>query len=226
MNIEDIKVGEWYNVPFKVKEIKSGDIHLINGGIEAVCQPSELSVIGEASMPQYVRVDTSNDIDLRSLKDSPLALSNDEIKEFTEWLRQKAESAPKYDPCRRFRKGDKVRVVEWSGRNPVMPFMDCKVGDIGTVIKDEEATSFFVRLHLEGKYEKDMPYCHLELVTPVEEMEPYSVEEYSYYWHVLYEEHGGKMTVCKFLKAYHPHAKAAAEAERDRLNAEYRKERK
>lgn len=83
---------------------------------------------------------------------------------------------PKHDPCRKFRKGDKVRVVEWNGRNPVLPFMDCKVGDIGTVIKEEDATSFFVRLHLEGKYEKDMPYCHLELVTPVEELEPYSID--------------------------------------------------
>ena len=62
-------------------------------------------------------------------------------------------------------------------------------------------------------------FVHLELVTPVEELEPYTVVE-SY----------GRTDVMKgdyIIATYtdsHPHAKEAAEAERDRLNAEYRKE--
>lgn len=133
--------------------------------------------------------------------------------------------APKYDPCRKFRKGDRVRVVEWSGRNPVLPFMDCKVGDIGTVIKDEETTSFFVRLHLEGKYEKDMPYCHLELVMPVEELEPYYMKETASVYEV-FNRNENNSSVAIFFKSQYSieKAKERAEAECARLNAEYRKE--
>lgn len=151
-----------------------------------------------------------------------LSFSSPEMRAFLEKFK-----APKYDPCRKFRKGDKVRVVEWSGRNPVLPFMDCKLGDIGTVIKDEETTSFFVRLHLEGKYEKDMPYCHLELVTPVEELEPYFIKEdkIELWWEVWKrDEEVGGLLVALFSTGEHPNSKAAAEAECARLNAEYRKE--
>lgn len=214
MNIEDIKVGEWYNVPFKVKEIKSGDIHLINGGIEAVCQPSELSVIGEASMPQYVRVDTSNDIDLRSPKDSPLALSNDEIKEFTEWLRQKAESAPKYDPNRKFRKGDKVRFKEYLGRRSL-----AHTDEYITLDSDErQGQCFWTGVSATGDiWPRNAYFCYLELVEPVEELEPYRVVDAHTHWDVADKD---MKTVATYSKGHHPNAKAAAEAERDRLNAE------
>ena len=136
-------------------------------------------------------------------------------------------SSPKYDPCRLFRKGDKVRVVEWNGRNyyDLDHSTKLETGCLAEIWDDEEDEQLegYVSVIYQG-YIRSVPPCYLELVTPVEEGEPYSVEEDSQYWHVFYEQNGGIMTVCKFLKSYHPTAKAAAEAERDRLNAEWRKE--
>ena len=62
--------------------------------------------------------------------------------------------------------------------------------------------------------------CDLELVTPIEESEPYYVEDCYDAYCVCRDS----MHVVDFNTARHPHAKEAAEAERDRLNAEHRKE--
>lgn len=126
---------------------------------------------------------------------------------------------------RPFKEGDKVRVVERDGRS----YVDAPpVGATCRVIVGEDS---FGMVTVEFKFSENeepavhnVPFYHLELINPVEELEPYSVEEDSHYWHVLYEQNGGKVTVCKFLKSYHPTAKAAAEAECKRLNEEYRKE--
>jgi hypothetical protein len=66
-----------------------------------------------------------------------------------------------------------------------------------------------------------VPACHLELITPVEEMEPYIVVDAHTHWDVADKN---MKAVAIYSKGNHPQAKAAAEAERDRLNAEYRKE--
>lgn len=55
---------------------------------------------------------------------------------------------------------------------------------------------------------------------PVEEMEPYSVETCQY----GYTVNKGEDILATYNDEKHPHAKAAAQAECDRLNAEYRKE--
>ena len=67
-------------------------------------------------------------------------------------------------------------------------------------------------------------FC-LELVTAVEELDTYQVEEIGGLWCVRKQEDLGLWnTQAWFSTEYHPNAKKAAEAECARLNAEYRKE--
>ena len=128
-----------------------------------------------------------------------------------------ADEKPKYDPCRLFKKGDKVRVVEWNGRDIA------RVGQIGYVVSDEHNSR--VELSIDG-WTKDVfyPACHLELVTPVEELEPYRVETGGYN---RFRIKKGNLEYSYFPFGEHcvlsmDEAKAAAEAECARLNDEYR----
>lgn len=126
------------------------------------------------------------------------------------------EKKQKYDPCRKFRKGDMVRVVEWNGRDIA------RVGEIGHVVSDEYNSR--VELAIDG-WTKEVyyPACHLKLVTPVEEQERYVVEPSDVAYFVVDKKHkSGEQNVVMYMCALHPHAKAAAEAECVRLNAEYR----
>lgn len=129
---------------------------------------------------------------------------------------------PKYDPCRLFKKGDKVRVVEWNGRKDRRDGMeatvqsnehDCFV-DIECMIKEVKAVLTY-------------PACQLELITPIEELEPYKVWDTTFSFNVGVEDtkavfyYGADMSTCPYTKEQ---AKAAAEAECKRLNKEHRKE--
>lgn len=129
---------------------------------------------------------------------------------------------PKYDPTRLFKKGDKVRVVTWNGRDIA------RMGQIGRVVSDEYNSK--VELAIDGWAScVYYPVCHLELVTPVEELEPYSVvrpenyqcvrimKEKRIHSSIPFDE---EECVYRTLEE----AKAAAEAECDRLNEEWRKE--
>ena len=118
---------------------------------------------------------------------------------------------------RLFQKGDKVRVVAWNGRD-----ID-RMGQIGRVVSDEYNSR--VELAIDGWSSCIYyPACHLELVTPVEELEPYSVRE-SDAFDIVRE---GKivMTIPFTEDDYYTfkQAEAAAEAECARLNEEWRKE--
>lgn len=165
-------------------------------------------------------------------------------------------SQPKYDPCRKFKNGDvaKPRIVD--GRKG-FHFND---GDILKVYKDEDQ---FNRVSVQNQDGVCIctNACYLELVTPVEELKPYSVVElsngdYAVYkrdellcvfrdgelvtpveeikpYSVTYDnkfyhinKHGEEASIAVYSEARHPDAKSAAEAERDRLNAEHRKEQK
>ena len=129
------------------------------------------------------------------------------------------DPAPKYAPCRLFRKGDKVRVVEYKGRCG-KPYV-LIVGAVLTVSQDEsKSDTFIVSCDKDGK-DFYLDPAYLELVTPVEELEPYSVVDAHTHWDVADKN---MKTVATYSKGYHPHAKEAAEAERNRLNTEYRKE--
>jgi hypothetical protein len=135
---------------------------------------------------------------------------------------------PKHDPTRLFKEGDKVRVVEWNGRH----FHDrdhgteLTTGCICEVCDDEESTVTEGYINIMVTYQeqvRSIAPCFLELVTPMEELEPYSVEKDD--WEYVVFDRARKVDVCRFAVA-HPNAKAAAEAERDRLNKEWRKEQK
>lgn len=137
------------------------------------------------------------------------------------------ETAPKYDSNRKFRKGDKVRLREYNGRKPY-DFWHKQViknygAELDTVLEDE-LDSGNVDIFQDAPIDEltvRVHSCHLELVTPVEELEPYSVSENLHGWIVFKDTPGN--VVANFNNT-HPNAKAAAEAERDRLNAEWRKE--
>ena len=243
MDIKYIKVGKWYNVPFKVVAIKSGDIHIENGGINAVCQPSELSeitarqdvqsehsTVGTLSYPERVWNELCDGLfgeaSLRYAADDLQAMQN-HIKSMnpdTANGTNNTETAPKYDPNREFKKGDKVRVVERHGRyQPNIPCDELWKG-LCTVAEDEDFCNNLVKVRSEDGREKLSHWWYLELVTPVEELEPYYVKNIIKGYAVCKMGAGDLDASCVFWSKYHPNARAAAEAERDRLNAEWRKE--
>lgn len=126
---------------------------------------------------------------------------------------------PKCDPCRLFKKGDKVEYSLRDGRD----FFDVPwVYDTASVIEEEDRAGMvgvrFTFNYGEPSVHK-VPWFYLQLVTPVEELEPYSVEESTDYFSV----DKGEEELSLYWKDKHPHPKESAEAERDRLNAEYRK---
>lgn len=126
---------------------------------------------------------------------------------------------PKYDPCRLFKKGDEVEYHPKDGRaNP-----NLLVGRKYKVAADEPCDSGIVQVEFDGLRHLDtfVAYNNLELVTPVEELEPYTVREYEESFAV---EKSGNIYSVFFKGSYYAKAKEAAETERDRLNAEYRKE--
>lgn len=130
------------------------------------------------------------------------------------------EEKPKHDPCRLFREGDKVRVVEHKGRNCT----GCELGLIGEIAIDEgeDDPIHGIGVDFEDGSAVYIDPAYLELVAPVEELEQYSVVETMSHdgWQIVRDG----LPLAIYDTRRHPHAKEAAEAERDRLNAEYRKE--
>ena len=127
--------------------------------------------------------------------------------------------ALKYDPCRPFKKGDIVEPCQANGRWLYPPW-EHRTGIRYEVIKDECPIS--ADLYLKDPDSPEPYIAHaafFKLVTPVEELEPYSVEKTN----VGYRLIRGDELLANYWPN-HPYAKEAAEAERDRLNAEYRKE--
>lgn len=130
---------------------------------------------------------------------------------------------PKYDPCRRLKCGDIVELVEWNGRFPI-PKSYFKDIDIKTFRVVAEECRGIVTIDLCGEAHH-LPICFLKLITPVEELEPYCVRKYSSFYAVE-KRNNHKDRPATYDVDNHPHAKEAAEAERDRLNDEWRKEQK
>lgn len=127
-------------------------------------------------------------------------------------------TTPKHNPCRRFRKGDKVEYHPKDGRE----LFEAKrlLAQTLTVVENEHKEYNRVAVKAQNGYVLSVPFYYLELVTPIEELEPYSVETCQY----GYTVNKGELILATYNDETHPHAKEAAEAERARLNAEYRKE--
>lgn len=180
MNIEDIKLGETYNVKVKVvgyEESYNGHTFI------------RTKALGEAY-----------DFDI-------------------------LVSRSKHDPCRPFKEGDRVQARKIHGNLPQCRYngnVGIKEGDIGTIARYNERNCYWVDFH------KGMSWCidaaYLELVTPVEELEPYSVQETMSHdgWQIVRDG----LPLAIYDSRRHPNAKAAAEAECARLNEEWRKEQK
>ena len=213
MKLKDIKIGEAYNARVKVLSIEKGLM-------EAEIATALIDEKGKPLVPD-VAYFTERDIAAFSPINPYEPLMLDTINRIP-------ENTPKYDPFRKFRKGDKVRVRKIHGNLPQCRYngmIKVKEGDYCTIHEKEHRNCYWVTIPSGGNWCLDAAY--LELVTPVEELEPYEVEcdgdneEYS--------------VTCrnKFVCIYpydadslhtKEQAKAAAEAERDRLNAERRKE--
>lgn len=208
MNLKEIKVGETYNVRVKVTSTEKG--------------------LTEVEITAVV-------VDANEKKLSPdvIYFSESDIAAFSPVT---PATAPKYDPCRLFKKGDKVRVVERDGRDykDYDPYTNIQKSELYTVFENEEEVidggCVGIRIG-KGDIEYEIPFYFLELVTPVDELEPYSLFDNKKLavWTVLKNE---------LIFAYYPYrinesdnvahskkeALAAAEAECARLNAEHRKE--
>ena len=80
---------------------------------------------------------------------------------------------PKHDPCRMFRKGDVVEPKQVKGR---VYSKDSKhlIGKKCIVFRDEEEPGYVVISYAGKNYSINAAY--LELITPVEELEPYTIE--------------------------------------------------
>jgi hypothetical protein len=195
MKLKDIKVGETYNVRVTVKYIDGYDV------VAATIRQDEKE--GYRTRFHFEDIPAFSPI-------SP-------------------ETAPKYNPCRMFRKGDIVRLREYNGRKPYDYWHKQTIKHFGakldTVLEDE-LDSGNVDIFQDAPIDEltvRVNSCHLELVTPVEELEPYNVHETEYLFRVMQVVEGGEQIVCEYRKSSHPNPKAAAEAERDRLNTEHRK---
>ena len=201
MNIEDIKIGETYNVRVKVVKNDFGD----TGEIATVTVDENGQAI-DGEIAYYTEADAASF--------SSITPENGT---------KNSEPAPKYDPCRLFKKGDKVRIKTVNGRDS-HGLAEKMKGKILTVLQNEKTCWYiFVSDPIGDDFIVDPAY--LELVTPAEEQERYVVEPGDLAYFIVDKKHeSGEQNVVMYMFAFHPHAKAAAEAECARLNAEYRKE--
>lgn len=207
--MEDIKVGELYNVRVKVVDVDddTGEITTETVNENGNALGFELCYYATDEVEAFSPITAANGI-------------------------KNTETAPKYAPCRKFRKGDKVELLEqWNGRHPtVFGFNVFTPGEILTVLDDED--EMFVLVENET-YKQTFLTPFLKLVTPVEELEPYSVKlrqeitvDDTYPYCAVVDDDGNEAArfYCEQYEA--GKAQKAAEAECARLNAEYIKEKK
>ena len=132
----------------------------------------------------------------------------------------------KYAPCRFFRKGDEVRVVEErAGRIPPV-CGDIEPGGVYIVADDEAGGD--VMLDVNGSFHC-IEWIWLELVTPVEAVEPYvTLENILMSCIEVRNCRTNKVEAAFYYGEGHAYTfKSAADAsctERDRLNEEWRKD--
>ena len=131
------------------------------------------------------------------------------------------EPAPKYDPCRLFKKGDKVRVVEYKGRN----YTNVDTGKEGVVTRNETGADPAIEVAFADDDFWDVDPAYLELVTPVEEQKEFFIEDEKElpYYLIHFGRPRNFELVAQLDRKYYTLEQANAEC--DRLNAEYRKER-
>jgi hypothetical protein len=185
--------------PEQTQNLKPGDKLLV----EAYFLQEGCSYIKCALNPPY-------SFDTKTFSIHPYALSLP-----SKFVNSQSSIVNKYDPCRPFKAGDVARVVERFGRIDATHTL----GALVTVTKDECGFTFVHVKHETGA-EGLIPWLYLELVTPVEELEPYKLIDSPNTYNIVRDS----AMVMTIHKKSHPNPKAAAEAECTRLNAEWRKE--
>jgi hypothetical protein len=151
---------------------------------------------------------------------------------------------PKYDPTRLFKEGDKVKPAERHGRKT--PKLNYKAEYTVTSSEDDYGTVGVEYFNGDMPVSVSIPFYWLELVTPVEELEPYYIETETFDYeirnanddpdigtslalHIKIQDpdEGQILRVKSYYESYvysREHAIADAEAECKRLNDEWRKE--
>lgn len=178
----------------QIKNLKHGDPVIVSGTLNRIDPDGDLWI----NFKGFVRWFPPDRVSLPS-----------------EIVNRQSSIVNKHDPCRPFKKGDRAQVVERNGRNVTcFPVGRIKVGDIVTVAENE-AGDVFVKVLTEDGHEMMAPWFMLELVTPVEEQEPYSIDP----------ENSNVLFKCGKKFATFEDDDEAQEV-CDRLNAEWRKEQK
>lgn len=222
MNTEDIKVGETYNVRMHVSDYCDGIIFcstVIGYDDKDGLQCGEEYEICHDEVDAFSPITPYTPLNLPTMTKIP-------------------EAYPKYDPNREFKAGDIVSPRFWCMRPPTAYYISDVSGhfmpdDGAYEVEKDELPDSTVLVKYKGEI-ISMQACHLELTTPVEELEPYFVGESENSYDLFRKTSGCNQLRASFWWKHNPtpelielskaNAKAAAEAERDRLNAEWRKE--
>ena len=204
----------------QINELKPGDEILIRGRFEKIKENGDYSI-------SYLLTTVHGKLYMYKAAVHPSAVI--------------IKSPPKHDPTRPFEEGDIVKPRFVDGRTDI----DLSSLHPYTVTKREDSWGN-VRV-MNNNHSLTTKAVFLELITPVEEQEPFYIETEAFDYeirnanddpdigtslafHVKFQDpdEGQILRVKSYYESYvysREHAKAAAEAERDRLNAEYRKER-
>ncbi|MBQ8238916.1 MAG: hypothetical protein IJZ39_12325 [Oscillospiraceae bacterium] len=233
MAIKEVKAGEKYKLELLcihnsgkviIFETPTGDhLPFRESDLECVSPARqdvrpEHSTVSTLSYPERVW----NELWAKEMRDHSKSMNPD-----TANGTKNTETPPKYDPNRIFLKGDRVRLVQCNGRNPFDSFNGIEYPPDETIytVEGDEYDNGKVELYATDSCDVfEIHHSNLELVTPIEEAEPYYVKNIIRGYAVYKRGAGDLAASCVFWSKYHPNARAAAEAERDRLNAEYRKE--
>ena len=192
MNIKDVKIGETYNVRVRVKSITDCGINTFTVQEDGACIFH--NYFSNAELAAFSSINPYEPLKLDIINRIP-------------------ETDPKFDPCRPFKKGDIVE-IDTRGRD-IAEKAGVELGVRYTVTVDERKNGY-VSFKGDDGIEQHAMFFWLKLVTPVEE--PYFIEKGSNGYRLM--KSNGKL-LANYWET-HPHAKETAEAERDRLNAEYR----
>ena len=134
------------------------------------------------------------------------------------------QTYPKYDPCREFKVGDKVRMMIRDGRYPYCHNLKESIvpTDIICTVTKRECNGF-VEVEYYNGYNPVVHFSFLELVTPVEEIKQFYLEsDNNMLFYIYFGTEQNYELVSRLDKKYY--SLTDAQAECDRLNTEYRKE--
>lgn len=201
----------------QIKKLKPGDPLIVHGKFEGIDRDGDIII--EAKTTDLF----SDEVLTESIYAHPSCVSMPPEKPIEMFhTTEIPETYPKYDPCRKFRKGDIVEPRELYGRKHKALNYNYKY----EVLEDEDKDGIVKVEYFDGGFTctSYIPFYWFKLVTPVEELEPYFIEETEYEYCVSIMVGERKDIPATYHKRMHPHAKRAAEAECASLNAEHRKE--